>query len=45
MTLIVTDSQHKLEKLLKRVLTCELCAGTLPLGPRPVVRARKIHSA
>lgn len=39
MTLIASDTQHKLDKLLKRVRACELCAGDLPLGPRPVVRA------
>ncbi len=39
MTLIATDSQHKLEKLLTQVRTCRLCEESLPLGPRPVLRA------
>lgn len=31
---------ENLEALLKRVRACTLCAAHLPLGPRPVVRAR-----
>ena len=30
-----------LEKLLKEIRSCRLCAGELPLGPRPVVRAQR----
>ena len=29
-----------LEKLLERVRACRACAGVLPLGPRPVLRAK-----
>ena len=39
MTLIASDTRHKLEKLLRQVRACDLCAADLPLGPRPVVRA------
>ncbi|HCS28331.1 MAG TPA: IclR family transcriptional regulator [Spongiibacteraceae bacterium] len=39
MTLIASDTRHKLEKLLERVRACELCAADLPLGPRPIVHA------
>lgn len=39
MNRIASDSPHKLEKLLERVRACDLCAASLPLGPRPVLRA------
>lgn len=39
MTLIARDTQHKLDKLLTQVRACTTCAGDLPLGPRPVLRA------
>ena len=39
MTRIASDNPHKLDKLLKRVRACDLCAASLPLGPRPVLRA------
>lgn len=33
------DPQRPLEKLLVEVRACRLCEGSLPLGPRPVLRA------
>jgi uracil-DNA glycosylase len=33
------DAQRPLEKLLVEVRACRLCEGSLPLGPRPVLRA------
>ncbi|MCB2106773.1 MAG: uracil-DNA glycosylase family protein, partial [Rhodobacteraceae bacterium] len=30
---------HKLDRVLKDVRACTLCAAHLPLGPRPVLRA------
>lgn len=39
MTRIASDSPHKLDKLLEQVRACDLCAASLPLGPRPVLRA------
>ena len=31
---------HSLETLLEEVRACRLCAQHLPLGPRPVLRAK-----
>lgn len=36
---IASDNRHKLDKLLKQVRACDLCAASLPLGPQPVLRA------
>lgn len=33
--------QESLDQLLLRVRACRVCAGHLPLGPRPIVRASK----
>jgi len=33
-------SSTDLAALLKRVRACRICAAALPLGPRPVLRAR-----
>lgn len=34
------DSPQALERLLNQIRACRYCEGALPLGPRPVLRAR-----
>jgi len=34
------DEVRELERLLEEVRACRLCAAALPLGPRPIVRAK-----
>jgi len=35
-----TNAQANLDRLLKQIRACRLCADELPLGPRPVLRGR-----
>lgn len=35
------DNRGSLERLLAEVRACQVCAGQLPLGPRPVLRASR----
>ncbi len=36
----MSDHQRALEALLREVRACRICAGVLPLGPRPTLRAQ-----